>query len=182
MKVRHLKIKNFRGLSDLELEFQVQEPMVLVGVNGVGKSSILDCLTILLSQFTGRLQDSLSMRFFDTQDIMNGRQSLECEITIVEGEREISWALQKERPSSGRDVRSTGMKRLEAIKSILYDVNDEQLQALSQKRNELSKALQAVTVALDFIEEEGDNQTLPSLQAYVDELATGLSTSNSTLR
>ncbi|RUT05178.1 ATPase [Dulcicalothrix desertica PCC 7102] len=178
MKVRRLKIKNFRGLSDLELEFKVQEPMVLVGVNGVGKSSILDCLTILLSQFTGRLQDSLSMRFFDDKDIMNGRQSLECEITIVEGEREISWSLQKERPSSVRDVRSTGMKRLEAIKSILYDVNEEQLQALSQKRNELSKALQAVTVALDFIEEEGDNQTLPSLQAYVDELATGLSTSN----
>lgn len=178
MKVRRLKIKNFRGLSDLELEFQENEPMVLVGVNGVGKSSILDCLTILLSQFTGRLQDSLSMRFFDDKDIMNGRQSLECEITIVEGEREISWALQKERPSSVRDVRSTGMKRLEAIKSILYDVNEEQLQALSQKRNELSKALQAVTVALDFIEEDGDNQTLPSLQAYVDELATGLSTSN----
>ncbi|BDA73634.1 SMC domain protein [Rivularia sp. IAM M-261] len=178
MKVKHLKIKNFRGLSDLELEFQVQEPMVLVGVNGVGKSSILDCLTILLSQFTGRLQDSLSMRFFDDKDIMNGRQSLECEITIVEGEREISWALQKERLSSVRDVRSTGMKRLEAIKSILYDVNEEQLQALSQKRNELSKALQAVTVALDFIEEEGDNQRLPSLQAYVDELTTRLSTSN----
>ncbi len=178
MKVRRLKITNFRGLSDLELNFEVQEPAVLVGVNGVGKSSILDCLTILLSQFTGRLQDSLSMRFFDDKDIMNGRQSLECEITIVEGEREISWSLQKERPSSVRDVRSTGMKRLEAIKSILYDVNDEQLQALSQKRNELSKALQAVTVALDFIEEEGDNQTLPFLQAYVDELATGLSTSN----
>ncbi|OKH42999.1 ATP-binding protein [Calothrix sp. HK-06] len=178
MKVRRLKIKNFRGLSDLELNFEVQESAVLVGVNGVGKSSILDCLTILLSQFTGRLQDSLSMRFFDDKDIMNGRQSLECEITIVEGEREISWSLQKERPSSVHDVRSTGMKRLEAIKSILYDVNEEQLQALSQKRNELSKALQAVSVALDFIEGEGDNQTLPSLQAYVDELVTGLSTSN----
>ncbi|BAZ08659.1 SMC domain protein [Calothrix sp. NIES-4071] len=176
MKIRQLKIQNFRGLSDLTVSFQDNEPTVLVGVNGVGKSSILDCLTILLSQFTGRLQDSLSMRFFDEKDIKNGRQSLECEITIGVGEREITWSLQKEHVSSVRDVRSTGMRRLEAIKSILYDVNEEPLQALSQKRSELSKALQAVTVALDLIEED-NNQTLPNLQAYTDELINQLNTS-----
>ncbi len=178
MKVKRLKIQNFRGLSDLTLLFEENEPTVLIGVNGVGKSSILDCLTILLSQFTGRLQDSLSMRFFDENDIMKGRQLLECEITVaVDGEREITWSLQKERVSSVRDVRSTGMKRIEAIKSILYDVNSEQLQALNQKRNDLTKALQAVSVALDLIEED-DNQTLPNLQAYTDELVSQLSTSN----
>jgi predicted ATP-binding protein involved in virulence len=176
MKVKRLKIQNFRGLNDLTLDFQANEPTVLVGINGVGKSSILDCLAILLSQFTGRLQDSLSMRFFDEQDIMNGRSSLECEITIAVDDGEITWALQKER-SKVADVKSTGMRRLEAIKSILYDVNEEQLQALNQKRTELSKALQAVTVALDFIE-ENDNQTLPNLQAYTDELISQLNTSN----
>jgi predicted ATP-binding protein involved in virulence len=174
MKVRRLKIENFRGLSDLTLLFEPQQPTVLVGVNGVGKSSILDCLTILLSQYTGRLQDSLSMCFFDDKDIKNGRQSLQCEITIDVDGREITWGLQKERVSSS-EVKKTGMKRLEAIKSILYDVNEEQLQALSQKRNELSKAIQAVTVALDFIEAD-NNSTMPNLQAYTDELLSQLNT------
>jgi predicted ATP-binding protein involved in virulence len=174
MKVKRVKIGNYRGLRDLTLLFPDNQPTVLIGVNGVGKSSILDCLTILLSQFTGRLQDSLSMRFFDEKDIMNGRQSLECEITIAEGEREISWSLQLERVT--RDTKSTGMKRLEAIKSILYDVNEEQLQALRQKRNDLSKAIQAVSVALELIEED-NNQTLFNLQAYTDELISQLNTS-----
>ncbi|MBF2063548.1 MAG: AAA family ATPase [Calothrix sp. C42_A2020_038] len=179
MKIKRLEIQNFHGISDLSLEFQANEPTVLIGINGVGKSSILDCIAILLSQFTGRLQDTLSMRFFSEHDIMNGRQQLHCSITVAfEDERQITWSLQKQRVSSVRDVRTTGMKRLEAIKSVLYDVNEEQLQSLNQKRNELTKALQAFTVALDLFEEEDNqNQTLSNLEAYTDELLTQLSTS-----
>lgn len=55
MKVKHLKMTAFRGIGDLTLEFDAGEPTVLIGVNGVGKSSILDCLAILLSWFMGRI-------------------------------------------------------------------------------------------------------------------------------
>ncbi len=49
MKVKSLKITSFRGISDLTLKFNDNEPNVLIGVNGAGKTSILDCLAILLS-------------------------------------------------------------------------------------------------------------------------------------
>jgi len=55
MKVKRLKMQSFRGIGDLTLEFDETSPTVLIGINGVGKSSILDCLAILLSQLIGRL-------------------------------------------------------------------------------------------------------------------------------
>ncbi|MFW9259133.1 AAA family ATPase [Nostoc sp. CALU 546] len=51
MKVKRLEMQSFRGIGDLTLEFDETSPTVLIGINGVGKSSILDCLAILLSQF-----------------------------------------------------------------------------------------------------------------------------------
>ncbi|WP_442935840.1 AAA family ATPase [Nostoc sp.] len=48
-------MESFRGIGDLTLDFHQTEPTVLIGINGVGKSSILDCLAILLSQFLGRI-------------------------------------------------------------------------------------------------------------------------------
>ncbi|MEH1888392.1 MAG: AAA family ATPase [Nostoc sp.] len=55
MKVKRLQMESFRGIGDLTLDFHQTEPTVLIGINGVGKSSILDCLAILLSQFLGRI-------------------------------------------------------------------------------------------------------------------------------
>jgi predicted ATP-dependent endonuclease of OLD family len=49
MKVRRLEMKSFRGFRELSLEFNGQVT-VLVGTNGAGKTSILDCLAVLLSQ------------------------------------------------------------------------------------------------------------------------------------
>lgn len=50
MKVKRLQMQSFRGIGDLTLEFDQTSPTALIGINGVGKSSILDCLAILLSQ------------------------------------------------------------------------------------------------------------------------------------
>ncbi|MEH1779390.1 MAG: AAA family ATPase [Nostoc sp.] len=55
MKVKRLKMQSFRGIGDLTLDFHEAEPTVFIGINGVGKSSIIDCLAILLSQLIGRI-------------------------------------------------------------------------------------------------------------------------------
>jgi predicted ATP-binding protein involved in virulence len=50
MKITKVTLQNFRGIGSLELEFPIDQNIIaLVGVNGVGKSSILDAITILLS-------------------------------------------------------------------------------------------------------------------------------------
>lgn len=72
MKVQQLKINSFRGIRNLTLDFDLNEPTVFIGINGVGKSSILDCLAILLSWFTARVQNLQgSGSYFSDSDINN---------------------------------------------------------------------------------------------------------------
>jgi predicted ATP-binding protein involved in virulence len=96
MRVKRLKIDFFRGISYLTLEFPETEPTVLIGINGVGKSSILDCLAILLSPLIEGIQDPTgSAANFNDQDITNGLQRTDNEITISLDSREITWSLIK---------------------------------------------------------------------------------------
>jgi predicted ATP-binding protein involved in virulence len=49
MRIKELKLHNFRGIKDLHLVFNPEHNVVvLVGVNGVGKSSVLDCINLLI--------------------------------------------------------------------------------------------------------------------------------------
>ncbi|WP_295618668.1 AAA family ATPase, partial [Chamaesiphon sp. GL140_3_metabinner_50] len=52
MHVKELKLHNFRGIKDLHLSFNIERNVVvLVGINGVGKSSILDCINFLVQYY-----------------------------------------------------------------------------------------------------------------------------------
>lgn len=51
MKLRELRLRDFRGFRELTIAFPDEPISVLVGVNGAGKSSVLDGIAILLSRF-----------------------------------------------------------------------------------------------------------------------------------
>lgn len=95
MKIKSLRIVNFRGIPDLELTFN-DRVNVLVGENGAGKSSILDCAAILLSRFIGRIRSSAGTgRFFTEKDINNSAWETQNEIEISFREEPISWSVTK---------------------------------------------------------------------------------------
>ncbi|MBM7072432.1 AAA family ATPase [Shewanella sp. 202IG2-18] len=52
MKLKKLTLENFRGFKQFECEFQ-EGINVLVGLNGQGKSSVLDAIAIAYGQFVG---------------------------------------------------------------------------------------------------------------------------------
>ena len=108
MKVKRLKMNSFRGISDLTLEFDTDEPTVFIGINGVGKSSILECLAILLSWLTKRIQTPNSNgRSFDEDDIKNGCKETHNEITIsINDWSEVVWSLTKVRKGRSKDTSS----------------------------------------------------------------------------
>ena len=54
MKIKHLSLRSFRGIKALELDFS-ERNTAFVGVNSVGKSTVLDALAIALSQLTWRI-------------------------------------------------------------------------------------------------------------------------------
>jgi predicted ATP-binding protein involved in virulence len=116
MKVKSLTMKSFRGISNLTLEFHETEPTVFIGINGVGKSSILDCLAILLSFLIARIQfdpksrttilkwsglhsyseqerDLAKGRSLKKQDIKNGENETRTEITILLDSQKLKWSM-----------------------------------------------------------------------------------------
>jgi len=93
-------MKAFRGIDQMTLEFDTDGPTVFIGINGVGKSSILDCISILLSWFTGRIENqsnSASGRPFQNEDIRNRYRETHNEIEILHDSHKVTWSLTKAR-------------------------------------------------------------------------------------
>ena len=93
MKVKRLKMTAFRGINDLTLEFDDTEPTVLIGINGVGKSSILDCLAILISEFQQWIfkYQKNPDSFYREKDIMKKRDKTRNVLTLQWNSREGEW-------------------------------------------------------------------------------------------
>ncbi|KAB8335132.1 AAA family ATPase [Scytonema tolypothrichoides VB-61278] len=170
MKLKRLNMNSFRGIGDLTLDFAEMEPTVFLGINGVGKSSILDCLAILFSQLTGRIQNSNSIRHLSEQDITNTGHKTHISITIsLKPEEEVTWSLTQER-KEGKSAKSTGEVRLEAIKSLIDGISQQRLQKLG-RGDEVTNALQAASILLSQIEADEVNQNpLKDLQTLVDNI------------
>jgi predicted ATP-binding protein involved in virulence len=55
MNIKRLRMQSFRGISDLTLDFDAHLN-VLIGDNGSGKSSILDCLSVFLNHISDEVK------------------------------------------------------------------------------------------------------------------------------
>ena len=73
MRIKELHLKNFRGFKELEIKFPDSNLVVFVGINGAGKSSILDCIAMFLSQFVTELckKSSRDTEFAITENDIN---------------------------------------------------------------------------------------------------------------
>jgi predicted ATP-binding protein involved in virulence len=125
-------MKSFRGISDLTLEFDTDEPTVFIGINGVGKSSILECLAILLSWLTKRIQTPpTNGRSFKEDDIKKGCKETHNEITIsINDWPEVVWSLTKVSKGRSKDTSSNlgDLKRVvEHIHRQLYPTSSAAL-------------------------------------------------------
>jgi predicted ATP-binding protein involved in virulence len=170
MKIKHLKMNSFRGISDLALDFNEMGPTVLIGVNGVGKSSILDCIAILLSQFTGRIQDTpTSMRSLSEEDITHGSKETQIEITItLNGEQDFTLSLSLLREDDP-SPRGKAAKRLEAIK-LLAEIRDQRLGELGKGKGVSPTQIEALEALLDDLKKEAVEVTKDPLEEAIDEI------------
>jgi predicted ATP-binding protein involved in virulence len=97
MKVKSLTLRSFRGIDDLTLDFD-QNVNVLIGINGVGKSSILDALAFLLLPFLNELGSvglGILRKFQDTDISSKSNQAL-LKIN-VDYLGELNWSVQQSR-------------------------------------------------------------------------------------
>lgn len=81
MKIQKLRLVNFRGIADMELPFTTQTAAIL-GMNGVGKSSVLDALAIALSNMTERIAgQAAKARDISPDDIKSDASFSRIEVT-----------------------------------------------------------------------------------------------------
>lgn len=98
MQIKRFTLVNFRGIEKMELDFEGRKTVALVGVNGVGKSSILDALAITLSNLTSRIVGKAAKsRALSKDDIRAGEDYTRLELTTdlphPLGSGDLSWAI-----------------------------------------------------------------------------------------
>lgn len=94
MRIQSLKLENFRGFNNLELDFH-EDLNVIIGENGTGKSSILDALAVLLSMFIAEIRESSSIIDLTNEDIKNGTDQAKIAIAILKDNIEFLWYITK---------------------------------------------------------------------------------------
>ncbi len=100
MRLKALELQNFRGFKELRLQLPEDNLAVLVGVNGAGKSTVLDAVAFFLERFVHRARRD-SLDFYETQigidDIRRGASGVTLSAMVeFEGE-EWRWSVNIER-------------------------------------------------------------------------------------
>ena len=97
MKVTKLNLKNFRDAQALSLELN-PKLNVFVGVNGSGKSTVLDAIAIMLSWPVKRIiRSGASGSSIIENDITNGKSSSSIQLSCEIDSKTIEWKLSKNR-------------------------------------------------------------------------------------
>jgi predicted ATP-binding protein involved in virulence len=99
MYIKKIYIQNFRGFQEISLNFSSDKLAVLIGINGAGKSSILDCTAIMLADFVAKLRKSKKAEMELTENDTNNRSNFSANtITIcTKNSEDISWRIAQER-------------------------------------------------------------------------------------
>lgn len=95
MKIKHLIIENFRAIKYLELDC-TNGANVFIGDNGVGKSTVLDAIAILLSWLNARFSSPKGRgRNIRKEDIRTGSEYCFLSVETVHKGMDTHWSLFK---------------------------------------------------------------------------------------
>lgn len=126
MRINRLEIENFRGISEMKIDFD-PKLNVFTGVNGAGKSSIIHCLAILISRLTQRIvSDKNRGRQFTEDDIRLGKKNTRSTIHAEIKNKNCSWTVGKS-ILRGRKPTLTSESEIEGLAASVRDELDEDI-------------------------------------------------------
>ena len=113
MKIKHLEIENFRGIQHMQIDFDAHTNL-FIGINGSGKTSVLDCIAITLSRFFARLRNlKANGRLLSLTDITNGHMLTTSNIRIeINHNNTLSWRISKSKFGSTHRQKISNLKEL----------------------------------------------------------------------
>ncbi len=180
MNVQQLSIANFRGFEQIDLSF---EPTinVIAGVNGVGKSSILQALAVLFSRALPELTPSTTKPLsFSDEDVSYGKASLEVSAIFSVADQQCHMGIQRlsSDDSGGDHWYSFWRERQSAAKTATFAellanrTLTGDLEASQREREQMLGALQGLPNQPQVIyfstkrQLPGRPRTLPRLQRF----------------
>lgn len=111
MRVTSLKLADLRAIKTVDIEFQPGFNLI-VGVNGVGKTSLLQALSVCLSAIVKKANTlSTMVEWFGVDDIRIGAAALMAECDVRIGKRDHTFLIHKPRERSTPKKNKAGMPR-----------------------------------------------------------------------
>lgn len=121
MRIDSIKLTNFRGAFDLRLTLN-ERINVFSGVNGAGKSSVLDALALALSWAVNRIRHTnASGRPIAEPDITNGKSTAAIELTCQSARDSLTWKLSKSRAGHASEDKSS----FHELKEYIHDLQEQ---------------------------------------------------------
>jgi predicted ATP-binding protein involved in virulence len=115
MNIKQLRMQSFRGISDLTLDFDPQLN-ILIGDNGSGKSSILNCLSAFLNHISGEVKflhqngyhpnrfitPQVKDVFLDDDIATGSKQKIEIQLEFTLNSLNIQYIIEKNRGDASK--------------------------------------------------------------------------------
>ena len=98
MRFGELRLKDFRGFEDCKMAFPEERLAVLVGVNGAGKSTVLDGIALLLARFVREIRKLGDLPSPTKQDIRYEEKQAKLVALVEIGDRSQRWQLTVDPP------------------------------------------------------------------------------------
>ncbi|MFO5439278.1 MAG: AAA family ATPase, partial [Dolichospermum sp.] len=103
MRIEELHLQNFRGFRELKLTLPL-DLAVFIGVNGSGKSSILDSIAIFLSQYVYQLRSGDKFDLKDDDININSDTVSMSTIVKVDSQNKLDWKIGKKRDKTQLEI------------------------------------------------------------------------------
>ncbi|CAN1210796.1 ATPase AAA-type core domain-containing protein [Tumidithrix helvetica PCC 7403] len=133
MKISHIKVINFKSL--VEFDLPLAKFSCLVGLNGSGKSTVLQFFDFLSQQVRGDLEGWLKRRQWEASDInskLTGKNNINFEILLVKSENcRIKWSASFNRlflrcTSESVEWNGNVILKVEDRKYTIWDLNEKE--------------------------------------------------------
>lgn len=121
MKIKDIHIQNFRGIEDIKILDADPQMNLIVGVNGAGKTSILDAMAILLSWLIARMRSTNAKgASINEADIKIG--SKEPCLLSIETERWVNWTVSKSKSYTIRNKQTSSKTDLKEMQNLAEEI------------------------------------------------------------
>ena len=131
MKIVSLHLKNFRSAIELEMPFN-DRINVFYGINGAGKSTILEAVAILLSWLSSRIKSpNGSGRPIDENDINNEASSTSIGLEVCHSNQRFAWSAGKNRPGRQNFEVKSNLAQASELSKVLVENSNPQYPILA---------------------------------------------------